>query len=86
MQHNHDVALLDAQNRFAMLGFNRATDLRQLDRETFQLRHASGLDSELLQDTAALFQTAHHLYYSDHWFPDLASVPTLTHRVATSSR
>ncbi len=86
MQHNHDVALLDAQNRFAMLGFNRATDLRQLDRETFQLRHASGLDTELLQDTAALFQTAHHLYYSDRWFPDLTSVPTLAHRVATSSR
>lgn len=86
MQHNHDVALLDANNRLAMLGFNRAADLRQLDPTTFELRRTTGLDQESLKNTAALFQTAYRLYYSDHWFPDRASVPTMANRVATSSR
>jgi hypothetical protein len=86
MQHNHDVALLDANNRLAMLGFHRAADLRQLDPETFALRRTAGSDQEPVKNTAALFQTAYQLYYSDHWFPDRASVPTLSNRVATSSR
>lgn len=86
MQHNHDVALLDANNRLAMLGFHRAADLRQLDPATFELRRTHGSDQEPVKNTAALFQTAYQLYYSDHWFPDRASVPTLSNRVATSSR
>lgn len=85
MQHNHDVALLDAQNRLAVLGFNQAADLFQLDRATFQLRHAQEFDRDLLQDTAAIFQTAYHLYYSDQWFPDRSHTPTTT-RLANSSR
>lgn len=28
MRHNHDVAMLDANNRLALLGFNRSTELR----------------------------------------------------------
>jgi phosphoglycerol transferase MdoB-like AlkP superfamily enzyme len=86
MQHNHDVALLDARGRFTMLGFNHAADLRQLDRETFQLRHARRIDTELVKDTAALFQTAYQLYYSDQWFPDLTSIATLPQRAMTSPR
>lgn len=86
MQHNHDVALLDANNRLTLLGFNRATDVKQLDPATFELRRVARFDREPVKNTAALFQTAYHLYYSDHWFPDRANVPALTNRVATSSR
>lgn len=85
MQHNHDIALLDARQRLTVLGFNRAADVYQLDTTTFALRPATGFDRTPLQDAAALFQSAYHLYYSDNWFPDRTDAPAMIQRMATKS-
>lgn len=75
MQHNHDIAMLDARGRLAMLGFNRTTNLWQVDPAKFELRRLADRDRELLRDTAALFQSAFRLYYSKQWFPDFDIAP-----------
>ncbi len=69
MQHNHDVAVLDANNHMVVLGFNRSVRGHTLDRNSFELKHAQRPDPDLLLTTAALFQSAFHLYYSDRWYP-----------------
>jgi phosphoglycerol transferase MdoB-like AlkP superfamily enzyme len=70
MQHNHDVALLDAGGEMVVLGFNRQATGFGLDPATFQLNTLPRPNPALLQTAAALFQTAYDLYYSDRWYPD----------------
>jgi hypothetical protein len=70
MQHNHDVALLDANGRMVVLGFNRRASVFQVDPITFELHALQQPDPAMLQTTAALFQTAYDLYYTNRWFPE----------------
>jgi phosphoglycerol transferase MdoB-like AlkP superfamily enzyme len=72
MQHNHDVAVLDARNRMVVLGYNRSACGFHLDLAGFQLARSSTVDPQLLQMTAALFQSASSLYYAERWFPNVA--------------
>jgi phosphoglycerol transferase MdoB-like AlkP superfamily enzyme len=70
MQHNHDVALLNTQRQLVSLGFNRSAWEFDVAVDDFKLTQRGLADPEQLQNAAALFQTAHRLYYSDRWFPD----------------
>ncbi|WP_299459501.1 LTA synthase family protein [uncultured Gimesia sp.] len=69
MQHNHDVALLDAGNRMVVLGFGKSAESFKLDRSSHQLNQQAAPDSELQHDATSYFQAAFELYYSDRWFP-----------------
>ena len=71
MQHNHDVAVLNAKNEMVVLGFGKSVSGFALDPKTFQLRKHAQPDTVLKETVAALFQQAHQLYYSDRWFPGL---------------
>lgn len=70
MQHNHDVALLTPQKQLVTLGFNRTAWEFDVGSEDFSLTQQGFPDPGHLQNTAALFQSAFRLYYSDKWFPD----------------
>ena len=70
MQHNHDVALLTPQKQLVTLGFNRTAWEFDVGAEDFSLTQKGVPDPGRLQNTAALFQSAFRLYYSDKWFPD----------------
>lgn len=70
MQHNHDVALLTPQKQLVTLGFNRTAWEFDVGAEDFSLTQKGIPDPGHLQNTAALFQSAYRLYYSDQWFPD----------------
>jgi len=70
MQHNHDVALLDAQNRMVVLGFGKSAESFKLDRATHQLDQQLIPDKEMQHNATSYFQAAYELYYSDRWFPD----------------
>ena len=70
MQHNHDVALLTPQRQLVTLGFNRTAWEFGVGSEEFGLTQKGFPKPGQLQNTAALFQSAFRLYYSDKWFPD----------------
>jgi phosphoglycerol transferase MdoB-like AlkP superfamily enzyme len=70
MQHNHDVALLNTQHQLLNLGFNRAAWEFKVATDDFRLIQKGLAEPQHLQNTAALFQMASQLYYSDRWFPD----------------
>ena len=70
MQHNHDIAVLNTRHQLTNLGFNKSAYEYKVDTATFELTRDGLADPELLQNTAALFQEASRLYYSDKWMPD----------------
>ena len=69
MQHNHDIALLNAQNELAILGFGESGQSFRLDPVSYRFEETNPPASEVLRNATALFQSAYHLYYSDRWFP-----------------
>jgi len=71
MQHNHDVALLDARGRMAVLGANRAATSFRYEPADFSLVPDHRSDPGLVSDCAAFFQTADELYYSERLRPGL---------------
>ena len=73
MQHNHNIALLDAQQRMLVLGIGKSASAFALEPATFQFRQERTPDPEMVQNAAALYQTACRLYYAERWFPDSAS-------------
>jgi phosphoglycerol transferase MdoB-like AlkP superfamily enzyme len=70
MQHNHDVALLDARNHMAVLGSRKSAWSYHLDPTTFVLQQAPQPEGQMVRDTIALFQLANYLYYNDLCFPE----------------
>ena len=70
MQHNHDVALLDADNRMLILGFGKQSTQFQYDPDSHELNQSAQTSKELLAQTAACFQMGYQLYYEDRWYPD----------------
>lgn len=69
MQHNHDVALLTADQRLVVLDARRQAWVYSLDPKTFALKPESLPPKERVQATAAFFQTAYRLYYDERLFP-----------------
>lgn len=70
MQHNHDVALLDSDNRMVVLGFGKSAEEFKLNRASHQLDQQTTPDQEMVNNAISYFQAAFELYYSDRWFPD----------------
>lgn len=73
MQHNHDVALLTADQRLVVLDARRQAWVYKFDPKTFALKPESLPPKERVQATAAFFQTAYRLYYDERLFPTLDS-------------
>ncbi|NOX55749.1 MAG: LTA synthase family protein, partial [Planctomycetes bacterium] len=73
MQHNHDVALLDARNRLTVLGFGRKATEFLMDPKTYKLTRLPQPEPKQAGRVAALFQAAYELYYSDRWFPEASA-------------
>ena len=73
MQHNHDVALLTADQRLVVLDARRQAWVYGFDPKTFALKPESLPSKERVQATAAFFQTAYRLYYDERLFPTLDS-------------
>jgi phosphoglycerol transferase MdoB-like AlkP superfamily enzyme len=71
MQHNHDLALLDANDRMCVLGGQKAANQFILNRDDFSLKDIGPPDPDLLQDTIAFFQSAYRLYYAEKLYPKL---------------
>jgi phosphoglycerol transferase MdoB-like AlkP superfamily enzyme len=71
MQHNHDLALLDAKNRMCVLGGQKTANQFILNRADFSLKDIGPPDPELLQDTIGFFQSAYRLYYAEMLYPNL---------------
>lgn len=69
MQHNHDVALLTADNRLVVLDARRQAWVYTFDPKTFTLKPESLPSKERVQATAAFFQTAYRLYYDERLYP-----------------
>ncbi len=71
MQHNHDVALLTADQRLVVLDARRQAWVYTLDPKTFALKPERLPPKDRVQATAAFFQTAYRLYYDERLFPTL---------------
>lgn len=69
MQHNHDVALLNARKQMVVLGTQKAVRQYELDGRTFELTQVARPDPEMVGDAAAFFQLANWLYYNECCFP-----------------
>lgn len=68
MQHNHSVALLDAQNMLTVLDSGKRISLFEVESASFQLRPLN-VTTKADWDVAAVFQTAYSLYYSEQCHP-----------------
>ncbi len=69
MQHNHDLAWLDSQNRLFVLGLQQVTHEFVMDRETFELtKHPAITDPLAMHKLTSLFQVADRVYYQDRQF------------------
>ncbi|RMH58985.1 MAG: alkaline phosphatase family protein [Candidatus Hydrogenedentota bacterium] len=69
MQHNHDLILLRADNHVGMVSARKRYRTFRYDTQTYILDPLPHPDSDLVRTTAALFQLADHLYYTDALFP-----------------
>lgn len=70
MQHNHDVALLNSDNRMVVLGYGQSAEEFELNRANHQLDQQATPNQEMVHNAISLFQSAFELYYSDRWYPD----------------
>lgn len=62
MQHNRNLALLQANDRMTILGCPTIATFLELDRTDFTLRPAAEPDTAALAEAIAYFQIADHLY------------------------
>ena len=73
MQHNHDVALLTADQRLVVLDARRQAWVYTFDPKTFALKPEKLPSKDRVQATAAFFHTAYRLYYDERLFPTVDS-------------
>jgi phosphoglycerol transferase MdoB-like AlkP superfamily enzyme len=78
MQHNHDLALLDADGRMTVLGCPNTANSYVLDHDGATLLRKATVDSDQRDDAIAFFQTANRLYYDERYFPDSPSLVAAT--------
>ncbi len=69
MQHNHDVALLTADNKLVVLDARRQGWVYDFDQSTFGLKPERLPPKQRLRAAISFFQTANRLYYDDRLFP-----------------
>lgn len=69
MQHNHDVALLTADQKLVVLDARRQAWLYSVAPDSFALSPESVPNKQRVQTTAAYFQTAYRLYCNERLFP-----------------
>ena len=70
MQHNHDVALLDARNNLTILTAGKNAWGYRLDPHSYKLTPETFPKPAELAKVIAYFQTAHRLYYGECCYPD----------------
>ncbi len=85
MQHNHDVAVLDAKNKLVVLGSNKSAWGYLLDRKTYELTATGFPEPEAAQDTVSLYQTANRLYYGRQCYPAESSEHRAVAKLPASS-
>lgn len=84
MQHNHELALLDAHNHLTVLSSRKRSFNFDVDPVTFQLIPKEAVkNNDDAANLSAVFQTANRLYYNDGCHPDAAISAT---RIATSKK
>ena len=71
MQHNHDVALLTADNKLVVLDARRQAWVYDFDQSNFSLKAEKLPSPERLRTAISFFQTANRLYYDELQFPGL---------------
>ncbi len=76
MQHNHDVALLTADNKIVVLDARRQAWVYDFDKSNFTLKAEKLPPPERLRSAISFFQTANRLYYDERQFPGLPNVPS----------
>ena len=71
VQHNHDVALLRADDTLTILGCPKTVSAYRLNRSDFlnQMTRIERPASQQVGDAIAFYQTANQLYYADQCFP-----------------
>jgi len=69
MQHNQDVALLDANNHLTVLGMSKSVSNFRFDPETFRLNPVTTGNAKRTADTISFFQLANRLYYNEQCYP-----------------
>jgi phosphoglycerol transferase MdoB-like AlkP superfamily enzyme len=79
MQHNHDVALLGADEQLVMLGCPKTVSAYRLNGSDFlnQLTRGEPADpaGPRVRDVISFYQTADELYYADRLFPSETRAP-----------
>jgi phosphoglycerol transferase MdoB-like AlkP superfamily enzyme len=75
LQHNHDLALLTADDHMALLGCPKTLSSSRLDRKTFSLLPDKTPNADLTADAISFYQAANRLYYDENYFP-LAAKPS----------
>ena len=70
MQHNHEIAMLDAENHLTLLSSQKRTFSFDVDPATSELTPKTQLYTEDAANLMSIFQTANRLYYSDACHPD----------------
>jgi len=78
MQHNHDVALLTADDKLVVLDARRQAWVYDFDKTNFSLKAEKLPSPERLRSAVSFFQTANRLYYDEHQFPGLPIKPSLS--------
>ncbi len=68
MQHNHDLAMLHADDRVEVLGCPNIAKSYRLNRSDFSLIETTG-NIEDQKDAIAFYQTANRLYYDENYHP-----------------
>lgn len=68
MQHNHDLALLENDNRVTLLSLSEEPAQYKVEPGTFALTPDT-LDPDRRDDAISFFQVANRLYYSDSYHP-----------------
>lgn len=74
MQHNHELAILDAQNHLSVVSSQKRSWSFDYDPQSFELKQCESTDIQRCAGVSAMFQTANQLYYTDRCVPDTAGV------------
>ncbi|MBC7966090.1 MAG: sulfatase-like hydrolase/transferase [Fuerstia sp.] len=73
MQHNHEIAMLNAENHLTILSSQKRTFSFDVNPTTAELTPKKELYKEDAANLMSIFQTANRLYYGDACHPDSTS-------------
>ena len=78
MQHNHDVALLTADNKLVVLDARRQAWVYDFDKNNFSLKAEKLPTPERLRSAISFFQMANRLYYDEFQFPGIPKTTSVS--------